>query len=278
MSALVVTGAADVVIGYDVSAVTRRDSVLASASFVDGIATQEDLATAVEVFRELKAIAKATEDSRTAVKAPVLQLSRNIDTKAKEFVGSVELEIRRIDRLISDWNRKQEEERRKAEAERRRLLEEAGRREAARLRQIEEERLAKEREAAEAAKAAADVLGDSPAEAAQAAVVAVESVKQEAQQQIAQVLVESRAQRVEAITSTAAAIVPAKPAGLTTRKEPKFRVTDLLALAKKYPDWVTITPKTREIITDIRSAPEFGGEKEVYPGVIAWWEERAVVR
>lgn len=279
MTALVVRGAADVVIDFEASAVSRRDAALDVASFIDStLDSPEELESAVAAYRDLKAIAKATEESRTTVKAPVLQLSRTIDTKAKEFVGEVEKEMRRLDAAIANYNRELERKRREAEEQRLKALHDAQELERKQLAAIEAERQRKERDAAEAAKAAAEVLSDSPAEVTQAAVAAVAQVQQEAQQQIAQVLTESRAARVEAITSTAAALVPVKPAGLTTRKEPRYTVRDALALATNAPELVTIEPKAREILNKVRALGEFEGKREIHAGLIVWWEEKAVIR
>lgn len=263
----------------DASAIEQRDAAISWAQTVTAVDSPEQLADAVANFRELKAIKKSAEESRVTVKAPVLTLQRSIDEKAKEFVSPVDLEIQRLDKLITAFERRQEDARRKAEQERQALLKKAADEEAARLRQIEAQRqadlkAAMEKAAAEAA--VADPLSDGPAPAAVA--VATAQVDAVAAQQALAVVDEARAARVNAIATTAPALVTARPAGMSTRREPKFRVTDALAFANSRPDLVTIEPKMREILAEIRKRPEFDGEAPGGPGIVVWWEGKVVVK
>lgn len=263
----------------DASAIEQRDAAIGWAQLVTAVDSPEQLTDAVANFRELKAIKKGAEDCRVSVKAPVLTLQRAIDEKAKEFVSPVDLEIQRLDRLITGFERRQEEARRKAEQERQALLKKAADEEAARLKQIEAQRQAELKAAMEKAAAEAavvDPLSDGPAPAAVAVVTAQVDVV--AAQQALAVVDEARAARMNAIISTAPALVTARPAGMTTRREPKFRMTDALAFANSRPDLVTIEPKTREILAEIRKRPEFDGEVPGGPGIVVWWEGKVVVR
>jgi hypothetical protein len=70
---------------------------------------------------------------------------------------------------------------------------------------------------------------------------------------------------------TAAAVAP-KMAGISTRKEICFEVTDIAALYKSFPALVKMEPNNQAIKAILKNSP--GG----LPGVRHWAEDRAVVR
>ena len=80
---------------------------------------------------QLKGLLKTLEESRQDVKAPVLQLGRDIDDKAREFAKTITSEATRLQALITTYYRQQAE---KVE----------------RARRISEDLARKKREAAEA--------------------------------------------------------------------------------------------------------------------------------
>lgn len=71
---------------------------------------------------------------------------------------------------------------------------------------------------------------------------------------------------------------PAKPAGLSERREPQYRVTNPIQIAAARPDLVTIAPKAREIAAATKLLGQFDGERELCAGLTVWWESKAVVR
>lgn len=82
-----------------------------------------------------------------------------------------------------------------------------------------------------------------------------------------------------AVVAASAAVVPAPaPAGMTVRRQPDFEITDALKLATARPDLVTITPKTREILVELRKLKEWDGKRQVVAGLLAWWDGKVVVR
>jgi hypothetical protein len=256
-------------------AISQRDSTISFSQLHTDIDTQADLAEAIESIRELRAIQKATEDSRTSVKKPVLELGKAIDAKAKEFIGPVEAEMARVNGLVTAYQYEQERLRQEAERQRMEAIKKAQEAEAraraeaeAQRRKIEEEA----RAAAAAAKAADDVFAEAEATAKAQAAAAEEALR------IAAAQAASKAATTAAVVSTAAAIAPVKPEGVQVRREVKFRVTNALALANARLDLVMIEPVRGAIMLELKRVPEWEGEKEVAPGLVAWWEGKVVVR
>ena len=108
----------------------------------DTVTTPEQQAEVVEAMKPLREIERGVEADRKSVKAPVLDLGRAVDDKAKAFVEPVSHELRRLSNLVSQYQF--EERKRLAELEAQRQAE---------LRKIEEERRKadEERKKAEAA-------------------------------------------------------------------------------------------------------------------------------
>lgn len=272
----------EVAITFEPSAVDLRDSTITSASFIDQIGTPEELAGAVKALQALKAIAKQVESSRTEIKAPVLTLSRQIDDKAKEFMGPLNVEIQRVDRMIQDFQKWQEACRREAERQRQAEVQKARDAEAARLRQIEEERQAAIRQAQADAAAAAVILDEpSPAAAPVADVARIDEVARVAAVQASEV---AHAAEVAAVVATSAAVTIAKPAGMQVRKVPNFEIRHLLEFANARPDLVDITPKRAAILAELRKLEPWDGERPIVVGTsesifaaVGWWEEKVIV-
>ncbi len=72
---------------------------------------------ATEILRGLKEIIREVEDSRKIVKAPILDLGRQIDGKAKTFVKDLTEETNRLSRLIGAWQAAEREKQAKARCE-----------------------------------------------------------------------------------------------------------------------------------------------------------------
>ena len=111
--------------------IAAKEVTSVSDMFTQGIA--------MDAQRELAGLAKLLETSRTAIKAPVLELGRTIDAKAKMLMTGLNEEQIRINKLVTAY---QDEERRKAQAAERARLAEIARIEAEQRKSAEAERKA----------------------------------------------------------------------------------------------------------------------------------------
>lgn len=94
------------------AAFEARRVALAAAEQVQEIATVADLDAAAAALTRIKGLTKSVEDSRKEVKAPVLEVGKRIDQTAKEYLGPLEAEARRLAGMVGTY---QEAEKRKAE-------------------------------------------------------------------------------------------------------------------------------------------------------------------
>lgn len=275
MSSLVLRGTESLGIDIATSAVEHRDSSLVLTRALTYVTQAAEAKVVVDAIRDLRAIQKAVETDRTDVKRPILELGRKIDTVAKEFVGPIDAEVNRLQILLSKYQSelarlaKEEEAKRQAEIQAAREAEAKARQEA------EAARLKAEREAADiAAKAATEdadpfAAAESQAAAKRAAEIGMEKARAAA---------EAARQAIAAAAAAPSVIAPA-PAGMTVRREPNFEVTDALKLANARPDLVTITPKAREILVELRRLKEWEGKRAIIHGsILAWWDGKVVVR
>lgn len=277
-TSLIIRGAQAVTIGLDPAAESERDALVAGSSLLMSVESDQDLEEAVGHARGLKAIAKATEEARTNVKAPVLDIGRAIDAKAKEFVAPVAAELQRVEKLMADYTRRREEERRAAERRRQEEIRRAQEEEARKLREIEEQARRKRQEEEQAAREAAELLGGTEAEVTKAVAEVAAEVNAQAEAAAAAVIQDTERQTNLAIVETAPAVSGGRPDGLSMRRVPAFRISCGVILAQSNPELVAIEPKTREIQAMLRESGEFEGEREVRPGLIAWWETKVGVR
>lgn len=252
--------------------IERRDELLADSSAVTAIMDDASQAAAVAVLRSLKALVKETEDSRKAVKAPVLDIGRTIDGIAEKFIGGVEREVVRLNGLISHHQERlrksAEEAERQRQAELKRQADEEQRRERERQR-IEAEAAA----AVEAARVAAEaefLSGDS--ESARLADEAARKADEEqARLQLAeQARRQAEADRLRTLATPAPRVV--KPKGMAVSEVWRFEVTDLNALLAARRDLVRVEAN-REAINDALRR----GAREI-PGLRIWSETQAKVR
>lgn len=115
MSTLALEKIGDVSVAISPDAITRRDAAVSWAQMFDAVTTPEQQAEVVEAMKPLREIEKAVENDRKTVKAPVLDLGRAVDDKAKSFVEPVSHELKRLSNLVAQFQF--EERRRAAEAE-----------------------------------------------------------------------------------------------------------------------------------------------------------------
>lgn len=233
-----------------------KENALATATLVHKVTSPSQEKLAADTMRDLKAVERTVEDARKTVKAPILEIGRKIDSAASVFILEVQGEHHRIRRLVENYQaellRQKQEAERKAREELARIERERAEAERAEQRRIEEARraeLAKARDEQE--RAAAEERAQRAAEEAQA------RAAQQAQQAQAAVLT--------------ALPTPVKTAGMAVAEEWDFEVKDALVLANCHPEFVTITPKVRDIKAALKEGVPF-------KGIRAWKAVRASVR
>lgn len=234
MNALTLRNVGSVEITIAPDAFTARDEAVANAALFCRVSNHLQAGGAADALKALKAITKAVEASRTAIKAPVLDIGKRIDATAKQFIAEVEIEITRLTGLLTAYEVEQrriaaEEERKRQEEERRRQAEEA-----ARMAEIRRQ---------EQAAARAELLAETERERAAA------EARRIAAEQAAAV---ERAAAAERQANAPAVVEAPKVAGTVVREEWAFEVTDLRAFAQAHPDLVEITVRRADVLKMIR--------------------------
>ena len=247
MNAITLTGAASVAVSISPDATQHRDQTLAGFP-VSTITTPAELTQIKAAIQVLKAMARDVENTRVAIKAEPLRITREIDDHAKGFTAPILTRIRELEDAANAYARQQAEEQRKREEEARKIreAEEKRIRDEARAKADAE---AKARAEAEAQRKAQDV--DKPETHVNPFAAVREAIEREQAVEKAQEEVEVKvAQAVAAITVAAPAVA--------TRTVWRWIVTDALAFANAHPELVTITPKAREL-----NALVNGGAREI---------------
>jgi membrane protein involved in colicin uptake len=171
------------------------------------------------------------EASRKEVKKPVLEIGRQIDAIAADYVQDIEAEEVRLSGLVGEWVREQQRKQREAE--------EAARRERER---IERERLEAERKAREAEMAALRAqreASDKARQEAEAAKRAAEEAQRKAEE------------AAKAVQAPAQAPAPA-PKGVSEVID--FEVTDLQAFHAKFPQLCTVTVNRAAVLAALQKS------------------------
>jgi hypothetical protein len=83
----------------------KREAIKA-ASAIAKVETPEQQIAAVAVLREVKAVINGMEQTRKAVKAPVLALGKEIDATAHGFIQEVDKQYGRLTGLINHYQKK----------------------------------------------------------------------------------------------------------------------------------------------------------------------------
>lgn len=110
----------------------KKDAIEASKK-IKRVTTEEEQQVAVVAMRALKGIRTGMETTRKAVKAPVIELGKKIDTVAADFMQEPDKEEARLQGLINHYQKqvlaeqRKEQERLEHEAQVARDLEEAAR-------------------------------------------------------------------------------------------------------------------------------------------------------
>jgi len=241
------------------------------ASAVVQVQGETDQMLAVGALTSIKRLLKLVEDSRQMVKAPVLDLGRKLDAKAKEFAAELTAEASRLESLLSAF-----------QAEQRRIAQEAGARRQAELRKIEQERLAAEREAqrkAQEAEAAsrrqleaqlAKAKNEQEAKAAQERSLRAQA-EANARQQAEAARLNREAQDRALRVSAAPAVAPIRTDGMRVREVWKFEVLDARSVYGAHPELCAVEVSQSLVNNAMRN-----GLREC-PGLRIWKEVKAGV-
>ena len=192
----------------------RRADILATTRAVTSVVDAMDAEMAADALRLVTGIVKEVEASRVEIGKPVLELTRKINSIAKEFSQDLADEKARLESILGEY---QAAERRAADAARRLAQDEAN------------------RFAADAARAQ---------HAVERAVSATEIER--SQQAAAELEVKAIEARV-----AVSAIAAIKPEGVAVRSLWKFEVIDINALFKARPDLCVIEPNNAGIRAQI---------------------------
>lgn len=226
-------------LSIDPKAEELKSELLAESSKLTAVLDTASSEVAKEQVKKLARMRRLVEVSRNTVKAPVLQVGRDIDAKAKQFLADVQSEEERLKELVGDYAEKVEEARRKAIEEERKAAAERERLE----REAEEARLEAERKAAEAKKAEEDALW---ADSEEATAKAQEAAKvAEEQNQLAETVAASIQDIVQVV-----GIVPAKTEGVKFAYD--FEVRNIDTLYRFSPSLVKMEPKRAEILAKLK--------------------------
>lgn len=214
-----------------------KADLLTRASAITRVSGPDENEAARAEIKALAAMRNQVEKSRKAVKEPVLQVGRDIDAKAKDFVGAIEFEEKRISGLVGDYAAEVERERQQAlrEMEAKRQAEEKARREEEeKARAAEAARIAAEQAAWEATDEA------QAAKAAEAARIAEEQAKAAAEEKA----------RLEAEASKPI-LAPAKAEGVKFVLD--YEVSDITRLYHSRPEFVKLEAKRAEILAWLKT-------------------------
>lgn len=194
-------------------------------------------------IKELASVRIAVEKCRNSVKKPIIQIGKDIDAKAKEYLAEIQVEEDRLSKKVGDYALAVEEIRRKALRE----AEERRRKEAEEARLLEEQRLRAEREKEAAEKAAREAEWADDEETKAKAAEAEAKAKLESEE------AERKAKAAEEQSKAAPIVLPQSVGG--TKMQWDFEVVDMDKLAHSRPDFVTITEKRKEILSFLNAVP-----------------------
>lgn len=200
-----------------------KKNALAKAAPIVKVETEQEQMAAVAALKDLKDIRTGMEATRKAVKAPVLALSKKIDSTAETFTAETDKEELRLQGLINHFQRKQREAK---EAEEKRIQREQA--EALRL----EEEAKRKREEAERT--------NDPKLKAEAAEI------------------EQKAFEKGMANELAPTVTVENPRGLVVKSRMNYQITDPIAFCignqsflSWHADTETLKVKRREVLEDI---------------------------
>jgi len=196
--------------------------------------------SAVDAARDIRGMLRDVEDTRTALKKPLLDAGRLLDSLAKDFTAPLSAELGRIERLVTDFQ--QVEDRRVALAEQQR--------------REDYERLAVERLAAEDMARAASASMQNESDLDRALWVELKML---------------RANETLQALITAPPPEKARATGASTRRVVRWEVLDVRALYAARPELCTLEAKASAI--NATCFPEMP-----VAGLRLWWEDKTTIR
>jgi len=225
-------------------ALVRRDEALAASALVGRVQDSGEQDRAVQAQIQLDTLRREIEATRKLVKAPVLDLSREIDKVAADFVAELTEESTRIGRLVADFQALELKKQQAAE----------------RAARLEAERIERERKEQEEA-AAAQIERERQAALANAkSIEEQDEIERHAceQQRIVQENLDyqARKQQLELVASIKP---PDRAEGQSVRQDWDFEVVDVWLLARMHPGCVEVKPRRREIIDLLRTGNTLAG-------------------
>jgi hypothetical protein len=261
----------EVGISIDASAFEQKALALDIASSVIQVKGETDQLLCVGALTQIKKLLKLVESSRQMVKAPVLDLGRKLDDKARQFAAELMAEADRLERLLSAF-----------QAEQRRIAAEVEAKRQAELRRIEADRVAAEREAQRKANEAALAAQAKAAQEAAAARNAKERLAAQERALQAQAEVVARqeaesarigrlAQDASLKASQAPIAVPLRADGMRVRELWRFEVLDARAVYNSHPELCGVEVSQSLVNNAMRN-----GLREC-PGLRIWKEVKAGV-
>jgi hypothetical protein len=237
MNLLLLKNIGDVDIQIAPEAHAQKALAISEAREITFVRDQFSQEIALSAMKSLKVVINGTEASRKEVKAPMLAISKNIDTLAKEFVQEATDEYLRVSLLVNSFEtekrRISEEAEAKIEAERQRI--------AAEKKKLEDA----EREAADAARRAQQVARNEEEK------LRLHNLEQE---RMSKAIVDrSKLQKEQvALSKEIIKSIPTKAEGSVVRETWKCEVLDIHALYAKRSDLVRLEPIMIEINDEIR--------------------------
>ena len=265
---LAVSGLSTYSVTLTEDAKAKRAELLETASLIINISNPEDQAEAVQTVAKLKAWKNEVEKTRKELKEPVLAAGRLLDATAADASKPAEVEIKRIEALLVDFQREQNRIREEALRKQRDEQERIAREQAEKERQLREEAARLEAERQRLEREALEARSKKAREEAAA------KAKQIEEQQIAN---ELAADFKQPVAAPAPAPLPevAKPTGAAVKKVFKWEVTDIEALFAAFPQCVRLEPNAQQI-NYLLATPNIDISK--IPGLHAWEDTAVVVR
>jgi hypothetical protein len=231
-------------LSFTETAIVRREAALAASALVGQVRDSGQQDQAVLAQRQLAELQREIEAARKQVKGPVLDLGREIDRVASEFLADVVDEVTRISAALGDYQA--------LEMKRQQAAERAARLEAERIereRREQEERVAeqieRERQAALAAAKSHEEIDRIEREAADRQRDEQERLEREA--------------RLQQLAALSTIKQPDRAEGQSVRQDWDFEVVDVWALARMHPGCVEVKPRRREIIDLLRTGNTLAG-------------------
>ena len=240
------------------AAQTAKADALAQAKTIKTVSTEQEQADSIAIASLMKGLLRDVEKARVSVKEPVLTAGKQIDAAAKAFCTDLDLEVKRVEKLASDYQREQDrimaairaEEERKQQAARE--AEEAERRKEAEALK----RLADEADAARRADLAriAAAKNEAELEIAQARADKAAAERAEEARLVQQACREAEEARLDEERSRAMqlhSIEAAKPEAARVVRRMNYELKDIRALYAARPDLVELTERRSLILAAI---------------------------